>query len=175
MVTPAVYGGDPGGTPQGSRRSAAATGVFEVSRFSCRKFLGVHWGLRLRRTVQGLALSPLGMLPSALMQVVGVLIDGLRSSIPSPPIPLFTLHGVPHDTSHKTRGRAGRYSFLVKLFHLLLPAGLSRRNALPRFIALTKQCGPGRCISTFGLVGSPLVPFPFAAPSRFSSSVRKPG
>ena len=28
-------------------------GVFEVSRFSCRKFLGVHWGLRLRRTVRG--------------------------------------------------------------------------------------------------------------------------
>jgi hypothetical protein len=32
-----------------------------------------------------------------------------------------------------------------------------------------------RCIGTFGLVGCPLVPFPFASPTRFSSSVRKPG
>jgi hypothetical protein len=164
-----------GGTPQESHRSAAATGVFEVSRFSCRKFLGVYWGLRLRRTVQGLALSPLGILPSALMHVVGVPIGGFRSSIPSPPIPLFTLHGVPHDTSHKTRGRVDRYSFLVKLFHLLLPAGLSPRNASPRFLALTKQCAPDRCLGTFGLVGFPLVPFPLASPTRFSSSVRKPG
>ena len=47
-------------------------------------------------------------------------------------------------------------------------------QALPRFIALTKQCAPGQCIGTFGLVGSPLVPFPSALPTRFSSSVRKP-
>ena len=53
------------------------------------------------------------------------------------------------------------------------PAPFAPR-ALPRFIALTKQCAPGRCIGTFGLVGSPLVPFPFASPTRFSSSVRKP-
>jgi len=45
---------------------------------------------------------------------------------------------------------------------------------LPRFFAITKQCAPDRCIGTFGLVGSPLVPFPFASPTRFSSSARKP-
>jgi hypothetical protein len=39
---------------------------------------------------------------------VGVLIAGFRSSIPSPPIPLFTLHGVPRDAPCKTRGRADR-------------------------------------------------------------------
>src|SRR6516162_6659585 len=32
-------------------------GASEVSRFSCMKFLGVLWGLRLRQTEQGLALA----------------------------------------------------------------------------------------------------------------------
>ena len=54
------------------------------------------------------------------------------------------------------------------------PAPFAPRE-LPRFLATTKQCAPDRCIGTFGLVGSPLVPFPFASPTRFSSSVRKPG
>src|SRR5215467_8909477 len=34
-----------------------ATGISEVSRFSCIKFLGVLWGLRLRRTEPELALA----------------------------------------------------------------------------------------------------------------------
>jgi hypothetical protein len=33
----------------------------------------------------------------------------------------------------------------------------------------------GQYLSTFGLVGLPLAPFLFASPTRFSSSVRKPG
>src|SRR4051795_11116184 len=37
------------------------------------------------------------------------------------------------------------------------------------------QSEPGRRIGTFGLVGPPLVPFPFPSPTRVSSSVRKPG
>ena len=41
-------------------------GAPEASRFSCMKFLGVLWGLRLRQTEQGLALAPLSMLPSAI-------------------------------------------------------------------------------------------------------------
>jgi hypothetical protein len=53
------------------------------------------------------------------------------------------------------------------------PAPFAPRE-LPRFLATTKQCAPGQCIGTFGLVGSPLVPFLFASPTRFSSSVRKP-
>ena len=46
--------------------SAWTAGVFEVSRFSCMKFLGVLWGLRLRRTEQELALSFPPMLPAAI-------------------------------------------------------------------------------------------------------------
>ncbi|HZM09973.1 MAG TPA: hypothetical protein VFC15_07165, partial [Candidatus Limnocylindrales bacterium] len=49
---------------------------------------------------------------------------------PSPPIPLFTLRCAPHDTQRKTRGRVDRYSFLVRIFHSLLHAGLSRRTAM---------------------------------------------
>jgi hypothetical protein len=59
---------------------------------------------------------------------VGVLIASFRSSIPSPPVPLFTLRRAPHDAQRKTRGRVVRYSFLVGLLHSLLHAGLSRRT-----------------------------------------------
>ncbi len=34
---------------------------------------------------------------------------------------------MPRDTPRKIRGRVDRYSFLVRIFHPLLPAGLSRR------------------------------------------------
>jgi hypothetical protein len=74
--------------------------VYEVSRRV--------WGLRLRRTEQGLALSPLLMLPSVHYKDVGVRIASFRSSIPIPPIPLFTLRRAPHGTQRKTRGRADR-------------------------------------------------------------------
>src|SRR6516165_11488268 len=94
--------------------------VHEVSRRA--------WGLRLRRTAWGLALSSPVMLPSVYAYDVGVLIAGFRSSIPSPPMPLFMLHRVPRGTQRKTQGRADRYSFLVRLFHSLLHAGLSRRT-----------------------------------------------
>ena len=46
--------------------SVGTASVFEVSRFSCMKFLGVLWGLRLRQTEQELALASLSMLPSAI-------------------------------------------------------------------------------------------------------------
>ncbi len=45
---------------------------------------------------------------------VGVLIASFRSSIPSPPIPLFTLRCAPRGAQRKTRGRVVRYSFLVR-------------------------------------------------------------
>src|ERR1019366_2797696 len=109
-------------------RLGFAAGVSEVSRFSCMKFLGVLWGLRLRRTDQRLAISPLLMLPSAHLNCVGVLIASFRSSIPSPPIPLFTLRCAPRDAQRKTRGRVDRYSFLVGILPPLLHAGLSRRT-----------------------------------------------
>src|SRR5215468_1442959 len=55
------------------------------------------WGLRLRRTEPGLALALLLVLPSAHYKGVGVRIASFRSSIPTPPIPLSTLRGLPHD------------------------------------------------------------------------------
>src|SRR6516164_9805938 len=48
-------------------------------------------------------------------------------------------------------------------------------RALLRFLATIEQCDPGWRIGTFGLMGLPLVPFPLPSPTRFSSSVRKPG
>ena len=59
---------------------------------------------------------------------VGTLIADFRSSIPSPSFPLFTLRCAPRDDQRKTRGRVDRYSFLVRLFHPLFHAGLSRRT-----------------------------------------------
>ena len=47
-----------------------------------------------------------------------------------PAYPLSTLRCVPRDTQRKTRGRADRYSFLVRNFHPLLHAGLSRRTVI---------------------------------------------
>ena len=54
-----------------ARRPAAcvAAGIAEVSRFSCMKFPDVLWVLRLRGTVQELALAPLLMLPSTILKV----------------------------------------------------------------------------------------------------------
>jgi hypothetical protein len=63
---------------------------------------------------------------------VGALITNFRSSIPSPSFPLFTLHWRPHGIQCKTRGRADRYSFLVRLFH---PQVGSRIGAAPLGIA----------------------------------------
>jgi hypothetical protein len=59
---------------------------------------------------------------------VGIPIGNFRSSIPSPSVPLFTLHGAPRGSPCKTRGRVVRYSLLVRLLHPLLHAGLSRRT-----------------------------------------------
>ena len=49
---------------------------------------------------------------------------------PTPPIPLFTLRRAPRGTQRKTRGRVDRYSFLVRIFHSLLHAGLARRTVI---------------------------------------------
>jgi hypothetical protein len=59
---------------------------------------------------------------------VGDPITVFRSSIPSPSVPLFTLHRTSRDVPCKTRGRVVRYSFLVRILHPLLHAGLSRRT-----------------------------------------------
>src|SRR5205807_2471606 len=47
-------------------------------------------------------------------------------------------------------------------------------RTLLRFVATTGQSVPARRISTFGLAGLPLVPFPLSPPNRFSSSIPEP-
>ena len=79
------------------------------------------------------------MLPSAHYNCVGVLIASFRSSIPSPPIPLFTLRRAPRDTQRKTRGRVDRYSFLVGILPPLLHTGLARRTAMAMLRQLTQR------------------------------------
>ena len=54
----------------------------------------------------------------------------------------------------------------------LLP---SLHGHYPASSATTEQSAPDWRIGTFGLAVLPLVPFPFPSPTRFSSSVRKPG
>ena len=91
-----------------------------------------------------LALSRLFMLPSVHSKDVGVRIASFRTCIPTPPILCLRFACVPRDTQRKTRGRAVRYSFLVRLFHPLLHAGLARRTAM----AIFRQLRPCQ----FGLV-----------------------
>jgi hypothetical protein len=104
-----------------------AAGVSEVSRFSCMKLPGVSGVFDYAGPTRDSRYRPRRV---AFHQVksVGVLIASFRSSIPSPPVPLFTLRRTPRGAQRKTRGRAVRYSFLVGLFHSLLHAGLSRRT-----------------------------------------------
>src|ERR1019366_7403058 len=71
------------------------------------------------------------MLPSANIYDVGARVVSFRSSIAHPAFPLSTLRCVPRDTQCKTRGRGDRYSFLVRIFHSLLQAGLARRTNIP--------------------------------------------
>src|ERR1022692_2902442 len=86
------------------------------------------WGLRLRRTEHRLALSPLFMLPSAHINRVGVRVVCFRSSIAHPAYTPVYASLSPSRYQRKTRGRADRYSFLVRILRSLLHAGLSRRT-----------------------------------------------
>ncbi len=86
------------------------------------------WGLRLRRAEQELALSRLFMLPSAHVNRVGVRIVSFRSSIAHPAYTPVYASLSPSRYQRKTRGRVDRWSFLVRILHSLLHAGLSRRT-----------------------------------------------
>src|ERR1019366_351870 len=104
---------------------SSEAGISEVSRFSCMKFLGVsgvfdYAGLhRNSRYRCGSWCLPRITRTSAFgLHLFGAL-------LPTPPIPLFTLRRVPRGTQRKTRGRADRYSLLVRIFHSLLHAGCS--------------------------------------------------
>jgi len=86
---------------------------------------------------------------------VGVPIAIFRSSIPSPSMPLFTLHHAPRDAVCKTRGRVVRYSFLVRLLHPLLHAGLSRRtvNYFFRSATIISHAWNSNCRRTADILG----------------------
>ena len=64
---------------------------------------------------------------------VGALIANFRSSIPSPSFPLFTLRWTLRSAQRKTRGRADRYSFLVRLFHSSTPCRFKSRRTTTFF------------------------------------------
>src|SRR4030081_3801723 len=66
------------------------------------------WGLRLRRTEQGLALSPLLMLPSAHLYCVDVRVVSFRSSIAHPAYTPVYASLSSSRYQRKTRGRADR-------------------------------------------------------------------
>src|SRR3984893_6892730 len=85
--------------------SVAATGVSEVSRFSCMKFLDVPWGLRPRRTDRELALTFPSVLPSAHINRVGVWVVCFRGSMSPPAYPLSTLRCFPHGSSARLEAK----------------------------------------------------------------------
>ena len=106
---------------------------------------------------------------------VGALIANFRSSIPSPSFPLFTLHWRPRGIQCKTRGRAERYSFLVRLFH---PQVGSRTGAAFRRFSLSVaprflwECLTSRTVNPFPAPASsnPAGGFPaLGFPACFSS------
>src|ERR1019366_362418 len=110
------------------------------------------WGLRLRRADRQLAILLPVMLPSAVADCVGALIANFRSSIPSPSVPLFTLHRTLHSVQRKTRGRVDRYSFLVRLFHPLSHAGFIPAPQ-PLFLNLDDQLGVLQLLRQAGICG----------------------
>ena len=105
-------------------------GVSEVSRFSCMKFLGVSEVFDYAGPNKG---SRYRSGSCCLPRITRTSASGLHlfgALLPTPPIPLFTLRRVPRGTQRKTRGRADRYSLLVRIFHSLLHAGLARRTEI---------------------------------------------
>src|ERR1019366_8964650 len=119
---------------------SSEAGISEVSRFSCMKFLGVsgvfdYAGLnRNSRYRSGSCCLPRITRTSASgLHLFGAL-------LPTPPIPLFTLRRVPRGTQRKTRGRADRYSLLVRIFHSLLHAGLARRTVEDFHLPVSAPC-----------------------------------
>jgi len=83
------------------------------------------WGLRLRRTGRELALPLPSVWPSAQYDNVGVLIGVFRSSIPSPPLPLF--YASRHASRHTAQNSGPSGS-------LLLSREESSSSAFCRFI-----------------------------------------
>jgi hypothetical protein len=86
------------------------------------------WGLRLRRTGHGLALSPKVMLPSAGLRASASRLDIFGAQYPAHLFPClrFTAHLAAH--SAKLGAEVVRFSFFVRISHPLLPAGCRVRQ-----------------------------------------------
>jgi hypothetical protein len=118
----------------------------EVSRFSCRKFPGVRHRITIASTgsapaERGLAFSPPPVLPSASEHSVGAPEELFHGSIPSPPVPLSTLHPPCRHRRRMTRGQDGL---------LLLSCGALASPTSCRFIPALSLRPPLRPFASFG-------------------------
>src|SRR5215467_15888739 len=123
-----------------------ATGVSEVSRFSCMKFIGVSGVFDYAGPNQDSRYRPCSCGHSPIYKTVasGMIFSELNTH---PTYPLSTLRGLPHDrTRARLEAEVARYSFLVRLFHPLPHAGLSRRTE----ISITLKIPPA--IQIFGKI-----------------------
>ena len=84
-----------------------ATGVAEVSRFSCGEFAGVHGFPRPRRARAPLAKTRHAIWPSPFAHRVGARNSGFRGSIAGPPAPLSNLRLRRRRRQRMTRGQRG--------------------------------------------------------------------
>src|SRR5215470_2796548 len=103
-------------------------GVSEVSRFSCMKFIGVSGVFDYAGPNRDSRYRPCLCSHSHIFKTVasGMIFSQLDTH---PTYPLSTLRGLPHDRARaRLEAEVARYAFLVKLFHLLPHAGLSRRT-----------------------------------------------
>src|SRR6266550_3934735 len=132
-------------------RLTGPAGIPEVSRFSCMKFLGVLWGLRLRRTERELALSSPFILPSAHYKDVGVRVASFRSSIAHPTY--SPVHASLCTSRYPTQNSGPSGSLL-----------LTRKN-----FAFSASCRfiPAHCNGDFATVTSSAVLLRNATPSVF--------
>src|SRR5215469_10607472 len=106
-------------------------GDSEVSRFSCMKFVGVSGVFDYAGPNRDSRYRPCSCCHSQIFKTVasGRIFSKLDTH---PTYSLSTLRGLPHDRARaRLEAEVARYAFLVKLFHLLPHAGLSRRTKIP--------------------------------------------
>ena len=119
-----------------------ATGVAEVSRFSCGEFAGVHGFPRPRRARAPLAKTRHAMWPSPFAHRVSARNSGFRGSLAGPPAPLSTLRPRRHRRRRMTRGQRGS---------LLLHCGALSSPTPRRFIpALSRNLSACRVAAAAG-------------------------
>jgi hypothetical protein len=98
------------------------------------------WGLRLRR-------APGILAPNACLDFAfpvrpagrGTPNSGFRSSIPCPPVPLFTLRALPRDKSRKTRGQDGSLFLSCKTLSFSASCRFIPAHGRPRLPGFTTK------------------------------------